>query len=354
LRRSRCSRTAAASARGTFSAGTTNATATLNPEVGAFTVGAGSVTGRNATFLSRVNADASGNKATPVGYDIPASATVTLGTIALIGGSGANLIAHDQPTVTTTVGGSKTVTITGDLSVKSRVYQHAEVDGAALTIALVGGVGVIDPTATVGGTITTGFNGTVTSANTVTVSAFVDASSKAIAAGQYYALGAAAGDATTTASTSPSVTTSVGGSITASGNVLVESKVTTAADSHASGINIALVGALGILTATADDDTSVTTSVTGSITSTTGNVTVRALHNYDPTSGQFLTTKLSTAAVESVSASLLLSVSTATVTATATRPSPRRRAQARRLPRQAAPSRSRRAPRTSRRRAHAP
>jgi len=82
---------------GTFSAGTTNATATLNPEVGAFTVGAGSVTGRNATFLSRVNADASGNKATPVGYDIPASATVTLGTIALIGGSGANLIAHDQP-----------------------------------------------------------------------------------------------------------------------------------------------------------------------------------------------------------------------------------------------------------------
>jgi len=48
---------------GAFSAGTTQSTATLQPQVGAFTVGSGAITGRNATFLTRLNSNEAGTAA---------------------------------------------------------------------------------------------------------------------------------------------------------------------------------------------------------------------------------------------------------------------------------------------------
>jgi len=83
----------------------------------------------------------------PAGFSIPASGEVSLGSIGLVSGAGAVVFAYDQPTVTATIGAGKTVNITGNLSVKTRVYQRADVDGSQLTIALLGGVGVINPTA---------------------------------------------------------------------------------------------------------------------------------------------------------------------------------------------------------------
>ena len=227
---------------------------------------------------------------------------------------GSTVQATDQPTVNNNVGFGKTVNINGSLLVQDHVYQHAFADGYGVGAGIVG-VGIINPVATVGGTITTGFDGTVQNAGSVTVSGNDNASTLANARGQAYGIGAGT-NVSTTATTSPNVNTSVTGSITSSGNVAVESVVQTNTQALSSGTAVAGV-AVGVLTATATDSPTVGTSVTGSITSTGGGVRISALRNYDPIGQRFLSDHLATASSESLTVSLLVSASSANVTADA-------------------------------------
>src|SRR5262249_40211854 len=147
-------------------------------------------TGNNVSFISRLNSNASGGLELPAGATLvngvayPSTATVQLGNVGL-GGSfaGADVTASDAPTVNTTVGSGKTVEITGSLLVKSLTQQYAYVNGLTYSVGGIVGIGVINPTATTGGMISTGFDGTVTKAETVTVSAVDTVRTNATASG---------------------------------------------------------------------------------------------------------------------------------------------------------------------------
>ena len=247
------------------------------------------------------------------------TATVTLGKIALLGAvAGAHVTANDTPTVTTTVGSGKTVNITGDLLVESLTQQQVVVDGTTYAIGLGVGIGVIDPTATAGGTITTGFDGTVQNADHVTIRAVDHVSTASTASGVAGSLLGAADDITTTATTSPAILTSVGGSITATHDIVVESVVFTDTAAVSEGIQISLVASVGVLTANATDSTSITTQVVGgTLTSTSGNMRISSLHDYDQATNKLLSSHETLASIESVSASLLVQVSTANVSSDA-------------------------------------
>src|SRR5207245_9438868 len=115
--------------------------------------------GRDATCITRVNRNEAGTAADlPAGFTIPSTGEVSLGTFSIVGVAGAAVTAFDQPTVTATIGAGKTVNITRDLTVKTRVYQRAGVDGSALSIAIALGVSVINPTATAARPMPTGAN----------------------------------------------------------------------------------------------------------------------------------------------------------------------------------------------------
>ncbi len=84
------------------------------------------------------------------------------------------------------------------------------------------------------------------------------------------------------------------------------------------GIQISLVASVGVLTANATDSTSITTQVvSGTLTSTSGNVRISSLHDYDQATNKLLSSHETLASIESVSASLLVQVSTANVSSDA-------------------------------------
>ena len=298
-------------------AGTAESTATLNPIVGAFTVGGGSLSGRHVSFTSRLNRAADGSTELPSGFDEPAFATAQLAGGALLAGvAGANVTANNLATVTTEVGAGKTVSIDGDLLVKSLVHQRAVADGFTLGIGLGAGVGVVNPTASVGGSVVTRFDGTVQNARNVTVSGNVDASTKADGRASAGALLLGLNIVTVTTTTSPNVATSVAGAITASGDIVVESVVATKSEGFAKGFSLGAVG-IGQITVNSKADAIVGTTVagTGRLTSTLGAIRIGSYHNY--AGGNFVAANQVAARSESLTAGFLFQTNSALVNADA-------------------------------------
>src|SRR5262249_1632050 len=157
----------------------------------------------------------------------------------------------------------------------------AYVNGLTYSVGGIVGIGVINPTATTGGMISTGFDGTVTKAETVTVSAVDTVRTNATASGGTGSFGVGIHDVTATAATGPKTTTSVGGTITAHMDVVVESVVFTDTQAISTGVVFAGVAAVSKLSVVATDETKISTDVTGTLTSTAGNIRISAYHDYD-------------------------------------------------------------------------
>jgi Ca2+-binding RTX toxin-like protein len=298
-------------------AGTAEATAVMNPTVGAFTVGSGSLRGQNVSFTSRVNRKADGSVDLPVGYVEPAFATVRLAAGALLAGvAGANVTATNLNTVTTRIGASKTVNIGNDLLVKSLVHQRAVADGISIGVGIAAGVGIINPTAMVGGTITTEFNGTVQNAKNVTVRGDVNASSLSDGRASAGALLAGANNVNVNATTSPTVATSISGDVTASGDIVVESVVGTRAEGYASGFSLGLVG-IGTISVNAKSDAQISTKVlsTSRLTSSAGAIRISSYHNFN--GNDFIGANLVAASSRALTIGLLFQTSSANVSADA-------------------------------------
>src|SRR5262249_4464297 len=240
------------------------------------------------------------------------TATVQLGNVGL-GGSfaGADVTASDAPTVNTTVGSGKTVEITGSLLVKSLTQQYAYVNGLTYSVGGIVGIGVINPTATTGGMISTGFDGTVTKAETVTVSAVDTVRTNATAPGGTGWCAVGIHDFTATATTGPKITTSVGGTITAHMDVVVESVVFTDTQAISTGVVFAGVAAVSKLSVVATDETKISTDVTGPRPSPAGNIRISAYHDYDAKATpkpKLLDTFQTVASIENTNISLFVQV----------------------------------------------
>ena len=259
----------------------------LNASAKAFTTGGGSVSGRNVTFNARVNVDSGGNGITPGGAPTPAYGTLQLSALGLIGGATGGVLSEtNSPKLTTTVAGGTHIHASGTVTLQSQSFSPAEADGQSLSAGLIFGVGIIHPTVTTGGTVTTSFNGVVDSAGAVVIRS--DVQSKATSTGTAASAGIAAGitDTNVDATMNPNVTTSVGGQITASGNITVLSSVFTSVYAGNEAENFSLGVSSGSVNVNATDSTNITTEIGGnaSLTSTGGTVKVLAYHNFDGTS----------------------------------------------------------------------
>jgi hypothetical protein len=160
------------------------------------------------------------------------------------------------------------------------IVTRASANGSVVGVGGLAGVGIINPTASVGGTITTGFNGTVQNAGNVTVRADVIASSLADGSAVSAGLGGGGNNVTVTSNTAPVVTTTVGGNITASGDIVVESAVQTKVEGYASGTAVSGVVSIGSITVNAKADADIDTTLLGAskLTSTGGNIRIGSYH----------------------------------------------------------------------------
>ena len=306
----------------------TTTKAELAPTAKAFTVGGGSVSGRNVTFNSRVNVDASGTPIAPTyTYNTvigngqtatvaPAFARVTLGNIALgFGVSGGLVTVIDSPVVETTVASGTQITATGAVTVRSQSFGDSQSDGQAVAGGLAAGIGVVITSTTSGGSVATTFNGTVLSAGSVTIRS--DVSAKATGDGRAFSgsLGVAVNVASISVTVNPSVTTTVGGSITSTGDVTIAASTLTSVLGDYRGIQFAGLASVGIETVTALDDTTTTTTVTGSAKSNSGKLGVYAFHNFDGTG--FVSANDVQASASVVTAAIGLAMGSSNLTATA-------------------------------------
>ena len=218
--------------------------------------------------------------------------------------------------MTTTVGSGTTIT-GGSLNVISNVYQQAQSDGLSASGGIIFGLGIVAPTATVGGSITTSFNGSATGLSSANVKSIDEA--HAIASGR--AAGGAglvgATSATLSATVGPNVTTSVNGTIAASGGITIESSLTASALGDYEALSFGVFAGAGTDTVNATDDSTVEAKVGGSgnVTSSSGDVNVLAYHNYDGTS--FETGQTVTTHANAITVSLGLSISSNNLTSTA-------------------------------------
>src|SRR5262249_33746667 len=203
--------------------------------------------------------------------------------------------------------------------VKSLTQQYAFVDGTTYAVGAGAGVGIIDPTATSGGTGTTGFSGNVQDADTVHIRAVDHVEAISLASGVARALLLPLSDIGNPATTSPKVSTTADGSINAAHDIVVESVVFTDTQAIGKGIDISGFASISSLTSNATDSSSISTEVTGgSLTSPSGNIPVSALHHYDEARRRCLSTNATLASVETTNASLLVQVTPSNVTADAT------------------------------------
>ena len=310
-----------------FKAGITKTKADLEPTVSAFTVGGGLLSGNSVSLVSRVNTDASGNPISPtytyntiLGDNLPtvvapSFARVSLGALALGAGvAGGLATAVNSPVVTTRVGSGTNVTATS-LEVRSRVFGDAQVDALSISAGLGAGIGIISADVTTGGSVTTEFNGTSGTIGTATVASNVIANPHTEGRGFSGALGVAVNVGSISIDVKTSTTTGVGGSLTASGLVTVLSDVRVSVSAFYKALQIAALAAIGTATVTGTDETNTRTYVSGSATSTTGQLNVLAYHNFD--GSNFITANTVEASASMTSASLLLAIGSASMTATA-------------------------------------
>ena len=146
--------------------GTTSVTADLEPTAKSFSTGGGYVGGRNITFNARVNVDSGGNGISPT-YNsqtvTPVFGVLTLASVGLIGGaSGGVLRETDSPVLVTKIAGGTHIGATGAVTIQDQSFSPAEADGESISGGLVFGIGLVAPSATAGGSVTTSFNGSAT------------------------------------------------------------------------------------------------------------------------------------------------------------------------------------------------
>ena len=315
-----------------FAVGLTSSTAMLKPTVKAFTVGGGSVSGRNVTFNARSNVDASGNPISPThvynsvlgagstNVVAPAFARVSLPlNVGLFAGvAGGFTRAENSPIVFTSVASGTQITATTLLKVRSDSFGDAQIDALALGVGIGAGIGIVKGDVTSAGTVTTRFDGN----STGSAAAEVISSVKAIALAEGRAAGgsivAAVAGGSLHVFVKPVVLTAVNGTLVASGAVDVKSDVRTAARAFYVAMSISgfVSGVVGSVTASTDG-LSITTAVesSGLVRSTGGNASILAWHNFDGTN--FVTANKVEAAGKQTAFSGLVAISSINLTATA-------------------------------------
>ena len=302
-------------------AGGVETTADLRPTVRTYTTGGGSVHGKSVTFLTRVNVDSGGSSISPTYKAVtvaPSYATLTLGTLGLLGGgTGGNVVATDSPTAGSSVGNGTLVSANGAVTLEALVFQPAQADGTSFAGGLGVGIGIVVPTATSAGAVTSRFDGNVTSAGSVLILNAVEA--RTTTTGRSAAGGGLAGvtSSTLTADTHPNVQALVGGAITASGDVTVESYVVASAVGNYEGIQLSLGFSGGFVTVNATDGSHSIADVLGgaSVTSSSGNVSLLAFHNFD--GSKFLTDNKAEALASLTSAAIGADYNSSDLNATA-------------------------------------
>ncbi|MGZ4129286.1 MAG: hypothetical protein ACXVPR_00475, partial [Actinomycetota bacterium] len=305
-----------------FSVGEISSRADLEPIVRALTTNRGMVEGDDVTFDARLNVDSGNNPISPTykgGSVDPAYATLTLGSVAILAGiTAGGVSAIDSPTVSTFVAGATTIFSLGTVTVWSQDFSPASADGRSLSIGIGVGIGIVAPTATAAGTVTSEVDGTISEAGTVIIENTVESRTTVI--GRSAAGGVLAGisDATLTANTQANVDARVRGSITASGNVTVESFVLSSALADYAGIQLSLGFSGGFITANATDSTHAGVEVYGGahITSQFGGIALLAFHNFDGSS-TFLTSNTVKAIAQITSAALGAAFNSSNLNATA-------------------------------------
>ncbi len=301
---------------GLITVGVETATADNSPTIGSYTKSGGSIDAGTLEFTTALNQSCGGG--TCVGDS--GAGTDTAFANAILGGAslgisitGATASATDAPTVNNVVG--STTLNGGSLTVTSDTYQSAEVDGRSLSLGLIAGVGVVQPSAEAGGTIDTGFSGSATGLSSAQVQATDVAHVIVNGRGFAFGGGGAVSAGTLNATVDPNVTTSVAGSLSASGTITIESNVTTSATAEYSAVTVSLLGAGTVDTVYATDSSHTTTDVQGSIESTLNDVRVFAYHNFNGT--QFDKNDNVQAVGSSVTAALGLAMNSTNLTALA-------------------------------------
>ena len=251
-----------------------NVVANLAARVGAFGIGGGSISGAAISFRTSLNEGFTG-EGTAHGK-VYAGSGAGIGTVAK-----AVAIATDDSNLTTGPAGGTTISATGAVSVTSVAVIRSNATGKSLALSLTGAAGLIEPTSTVSGVVITRLDSVVTSAASVSVVSDID--SRAVATGT---AGAGAGvgggtEATIAASAELEVSTLAGGSISATGDITIESLVRSSVLSDFKALAIGGGGAAAAEEVIANDHTATTAAVSGSASSTSGNVSVHAFHNYD-------------------------------------------------------------------------
>ena len=272
-----------------FAAGVVKTTANLTPTVQVGSAGGGSMTGGTVVFNARVNTTEAGAPQLATFDDgdgppksvAPAYGTAKLGALGLAAGvAGALVTVKSNPTAGVTVRSGTQLSATGAVKVLTQVYAPADSDGKSLAGGFLAGIGLVESDTTAGGTIATVFDGSVTSAASVTVASTVLKNAQGDGRANAGALGLGVTAASLDVTSSGSITTAVGGSIAAAGAITVESNVQSSAVATYRGFVIAVV-AFAIENIHATDSTATSTTVAGSLTSTSGKIAVNAFHNFD-------------------------------------------------------------------------
>ena len=287
----------------------------VNPIVKAFTESGGAITAANVTFTSHLNMDDVGE---PLSLT-PASATVALGSGGLLADvAGAEVTVTNSPAIETAIGSGTVVNAGNAVTLASESFQFAEADGFTFALSLDGAVGITIPTANAEGTIWTHFDGELLSAQTVSIRSDVDARARTLGMASGFGYGANVNDVIVDAETNPQVATFVGptGQVTAAGDVVIDSTVQTRTDAVAKAVATAAGAAINAVNTTAVAQPEIDTYVArgGSVTSTGGNVGLKATHNYN--SG-FIGDNVVGGSVESVPVAFDVSVSAGSITASA-------------------------------------
>jgi hypothetical protein len=296
----------------------------VNPVVGAFTESGGSIDAAQVSFVSRLNVDGNGmpinanHDGSIVG---PAYAEVLLGTGGLLaGGNGAELNITNAPVVRTAVGSGTTITTSGDVTVSGNAHLLAESDALSISLGLGVGTGVVIPTVTAAGSITTEISGSIESAGNVSVTSTVDAATTVEGRAGGGGIGGSATASIIEATTAPIVVTQIaaGGVVTAGADVSVSSDVTSSATATAGAMAFAFGVSIGIVDVTATDSPDINAVISGAVTSLNGEITVEAGHNFDRTTGLFLTGLGASASSRMLTVSIVASIGMTSVTANAT------------------------------------
>ncbi|HPM80080.1 MAG TPA: hypothetical protein PLF81_05245, partial [Candidatus Anammoximicrobium sp.] len=302
----------------------TKTTTTLTPTLNAFTGSGVTIAAHDVSVLASHNVDGAG---APLADKI-AHADGTAGSGSLVaGGAGANVQGTVAPTIDTRLGAGTTVGASGTVTLASHSYQFADVDANSVGAAGVVAVGVTLATGKSQGTIKTHLDGHIALAQAVVLQSVVTAETDAFGEANGGAIGGAGVGTNVQATVGegdvdhPLVATYVSGSgqIHSTGDIDIQSLLTTDCVATSSGYAFSGVASVGSLPATSTVKPVVRTRIDAGaqVISSDGNVRVLSGHNYDVETGDFLSDKETLVSTSNTSASIGVKVDDTTVSADA-------------------------------------